>query len=177
MADTSYNPGTYGQTKSSWRDPHHLRGLLLKLVKLHPDLDIRGKEFAELYLAEAKGKKFRASAQHEAFIDEVLRYKLDNDVKALEDNQNERRRKRPRTKPTAAEVAAADQRLKDIVLMELMTPIGKPYGDCNGKELLGGWHIQVADRIGDRGVVRKKLTEQKLINIRDGVVTPPPPGK
>jgi hypothetical protein len=37
MIETSINPGFRGQTRSSWRDETHLRGVLLRLIAEHPN--------------------------------------------------------------------------------------------------------------------------------------------
>jgi hypothetical protein len=80
---------------------------------------------------------------------------------------------KPSTRPSAAEVSAAKRRLQKIVLMEWVMPSGKRLGDYTGKECAaeGGWLTAVSERIGPRGVVRKKLSEQDLIDIRDGKTT------
>jgi hypothetical protein len=60
-----------------------LRGLLRKLIKLHPEAD-RG-ELQELYLAEVKaGPMFRASVHNEVLIDEALRRAFDEDMDRIE---------------------------------------------------------------------------------------------
>jgi hypothetical protein len=66
---TDINPGTRGQTRSTWRDETHLRGMLLKLMTTHPDAT--REDLEEMYLIEAKAK--------EALIDEALRRAFDNE--------------------------------------------------------------------------------------------------
>jgi hypothetical protein len=155
MAELNIDPGVKGQTRSTWRDPTHLRGLLMKLVRLYPDAS--RDELEELFLIEAKTQ--------DSLIDEALRRAFDNDFARMEQPSP-----RPRKKLTEAEIAAAAERLKAIVLLDLILPNGKKLGDCTGKECraAGGWLIEVGARVGDRGVVGETLNEAEVAKIFAG---------
>jgi hypothetical protein len=162
MTDTTTTPGTRGHTRSTWRDVTHLRGLLMKLIRMHPDAE--RDELQELYLAEAKGPKFHAKPQHEALIDEALRRAFDNDYALA---HQPARPRRPRAVVSDADLAAADQRLQTIILLDLIQPNGKKLRDCTGTECgeFGGWLIKIRDRVG-AGIVGEVLSEAEIRGIR-----------
>jgi hypothetical protein len=145
-------PGVRGHTRSTWRDEAHLRGLLLRLITRHPDAT--RDQLEALYLDKAK--------RTDALVDEALRRAFDNDLAQMQ--------KSPRAahqRVAAADVAAASERLASVVLLDLVQPNGKKLRDCTGKECrqVGGWLIKVADRIGNRGVVGRKLSEAEVASI------------
>jgi len=163
MIETDTNPGVRGQTRSTWRDATHLRGLLMKLIRLNPEAE--RDELEEMYLSEAKGPKFHAAPAHEAFLDEALRRAFDNDYALCH-----RPARPPRQKTSAADVAALVETIKTVVLLDLVQPNGKKLRDCTGKECraAGGWLTEIGARVGDRGVVGEQLSEAEVAKIRDG---------
>jgi hypothetical protein len=159
---TTDTPGVRGQTRSSWRGEDHLRGLLMQLYRENPDADRA--ELEELYLAEAKGPGFHALPRNEAFIDDALRRSFAADYARVHQPA------RPQRRVSAADLAAADQRLRTVVLLDLVEANGKRLGDCTAGELraLGGWRIKIADRIGDdSAIVRERISEAEAIELRD----------
>jgi hypothetical protein len=162
MTDTDTNPGTRGQTRSTWRDETHLRGMLLKLMVQYPDAS--RDELETRYLAKVK--------KTPALVEEAARRAFDNDLASIQQS-NSRQHRRPRPAAAAAASAAATAErvksivlrdLKSIVLLDLMQPCGKALRHCTGVECrqAGGWLTAVADRIGDDGVVGARLGEAEV---------------
>jgi len=148
-------PGERGQTRATWRDVTHLRGLLLRLVQENPDA---GREEVEpLFVA-----KVEMSA---ALIEEAARYAFDNHWKAVTGPK-----RKPAAKITAAAVAAVAENVRRVVLLDLVLPCGKKLRDATGKECkqAGGWYIKVGDKVGDRGIVGAKLDEATVGKIYAG---------
>ena len=149
MTDIQTNiPGIKGQTRSTWRDTTHLRGMLLKLMTRNPDTT--REELEAMYLAKAE--------KTPALIDEALRRAFDNDLSGIQ---------RPLAKHrivSKQEITAAAERLSNVVLLDLIMPNGKALRDCTGRECrqAGGWLTKIADRVGDRGVVGATLDEQQI---------------
>ena len=61
--------------------------------------------------------------------------------------------------------------IKSVVIMELMSPLNKPYGDCTlgpkgDMAKIGGWAASIAKRGTRNDTVRKKLTEADLHKAR-----------
>jgi hypothetical protein len=111
-------PGIKGQTRSTWRDATHLRGMLLKLMARNPDTT--REELEAMYLAKAR--------KTPSLIDEALRRAFDNDLSGIQ---------RPPAKRriiSKQEIAAAAERLANVVLLDLILPNGKALRDCTGKE-------------------------------------------
>jgi hypothetical protein len=160
---TDMTPGIRGQTRSTWRDENHLRGLLLKLLKQYPNAE--QEELQKPYLLAAKGKKFRAAPANEALIDEALLHVLDNDYKEI--HKAYRRRQRQRPALSEDQIAAAEQRLAKIVLLDFVLPNGKKLRDCTGRECAaaGGWLLKVANHVGADAIVGDKLSETQLAKI------------
>jgi hypothetical protein len=125
--------------------------MLLRLITQHPDAT--RDELEAMYLAKTK--------RVPALVDEALRRAFDNDLARVQQPA------RPR-QPVSAEAAAAAERLQNIVLLDLVQPNGKKLGDCTGRECrqMGGvWKAsltKIADRIGDRAVVRRTLSETQV---------------
>ena len=144
-------PGIKGQTRSTWRDITHLRGMLLKLMTQNEDAT--REELEVLYLAKAK--------KTPALIDEALRRAFDNDLSGIQ---------RPLAKRriiSKQEVTATVERLANVVLLDLILPNGKALRNSTGKECrqAGGWLTKIADRVGDRGVVGATLDEPEIAAI------------
>jgi hypothetical protein len=148
MTDIHPNIGTLGQTRSTWRDDNHLRGLLLRLVIENPQAN--REELEALYLDKAESNS--------TLVKEALRRSFDNDYWQL---QRPAKRRRP---PTEAEITAVAEKLRVVVLLDLVLPNGKKLRECSGQECrqAGGWLTAVADRIGNRGIVGEKLSEAEV---------------
>jgi hypothetical protein len=164
MTDIGINttPGVHGQTRSTWRDDNHLRGLLLKLIKQYPNAT--QEELQKPYLAKAKGSKFSARPGNEALIDEALLRALDNDFDQI---HKAYRRRKPTITLSDEEVAAAEQRFAKILLLDFVLPNGKKLRDCTGSECAaaGGWLLKVAERVGADAIVGDKLSEVQVAKI------------
>jgi hypothetical protein len=164
MTDTTtINPGVRGHTRSTWRDESHLRGLLLNLLRNHPEEE--RSELEKLYLAKAKGGNFRARPANEALIDEALLRVFDNDFGRLQTPARPQRRK---AVPLSDEdIAAAEQRFAKIILLDMVMPNGKKMRDCTGGEMtqFGGWYIKVGERVGIDGIVGNELNEKQVARI------------
>lgn len=145
-------PGQLGQTRSSWRDESHLRGMLLRLMRQHPGAT--REELETMYLAEMEASK--------ALTQEAGRRCFDNDFRST---QRAVRTPRP---IDAGELAAANERLAKVVLLDLLMPNGKKLRDCTGKDCkaAGGWLMLVGLRIGDDGIVGQQLGEAELAAMR-----------
>lgn len=161
MSDVQINPGVRGQTRSTWRDETHLRGVLLRLLAENPDAG--RDELEAMYLAKTE--------MVPALIEEALRRAFDNDWNGLQ------KPKHLRSRPTAEEmkeaksrVVAAVEKIKALVLLDLVQPNGKKLRDCTGAECrkAGGWLVNVAKRVGDDGVVGAKLNEAEVASIFKG---------
>lgn len=150
--NTDINPGVRGQTRATWRDVTHLRGLLLRLVQENPDADREDVE--ALFVA-----KVEMSA---ALIEEAARYAFDNNWDAITKPKS-----KPRTKISAAAVAAVAKQVKSIVLLDLVLPGGKALRDATGAECeqAGGWYIKVGKRVGKQGIVGATLSEAQVAEI------------
>ena len=178
--------GTRGATRQSWRNSTGLRGLFAKLMDQYPDAS-RG-ELLTKYKAKVKGRGFQASPSAKPLIEEALTRVFDNDLTSwnslmhsdedLDDNEeaasaerepDQRPVRRMPTRPrvTETEIAAADQLLTTLVLLDLVQPNGKKLRDCTGKECrqAGGWLVKVAERVGDRGVVGATIDEAEVASI------------
>jgi hypothetical protein len=151
MHEASINPGIRGQTRSTWRDETHLRGLLLRLITRHPDAT--RDELEAMYLAKARAVP--------VLVDEASCRAFDNDLARIQQPP----RARPQ-RPAPADIAAATRRLT-LALLDLIMPNGKALRDCTGRECrqAGGWLTRVADRVGDHGVVGATLDEQEIAAI------------
>lgn len=146
-------PGVRGHTRSTWRDETHLRGLLLKLMTQNPDAT--RDELEAMYLAAAK--------KVPALVDEALRRAFDNDLAQIQKPATRSARHRV----SETEIALAAEKLKTIVLLDLIQPNGKKLRDCTGEECrqAGGWLTAVGDRIGPDGIVGKQLSEAEVVGI------------
>ena len=146
---TTSTPGVRGQTRSTWRDENTLRGLLLKLIRQHPDAD--RDELAELYVIEAQPR--------EALVGEALRYKFDNDFNDIHRPARAQRRRAP-----TSDVSSLVNSIRATVLLDFRMPNGKLLRDSSGAECeqAGGWLVQVRARIGSDGIVGEHLGEAEL---------------
>lgn len=158
MTDVHINPGVRGQTRSTWRDETHLRGVLLRLLAENPEAE--RDELEAMYLAKTE--------MVPKLIEEALRRAFDNDWNGLQ--KPKRLRPRPTVEEMAeakAKVAATVENIKALVLLDLVQPNGKKLRDCTGAECrkTGGWLVNVAKRVGDDGVVGAKLNEVEVAAI------------
>src|SRR5262245_33381692 len=103
MTDTTAIPGVRGATRSTWRDDTHLRGLMMKLIRQHPDAD--RDELRLLYRTAVKC--------NEDLNDEAIDRVFDNDYARIEEPA-----KRPQRKSTTA-LAATHDHIKQVVLLDL----------------------------------------------------------
>jgi hypothetical protein len=153
MTDTTIaTPGIKGMTRSTWRDETHLRGMLLKLISQHSDAS--RDELEDMYLTKARKKP--------ALVDEALRRAFDNDLARVQQPARS-----PQRRTSAAAVTALADKIKTVVLLDLMLPTGRKLRDSTGRDCLkaGGWLIQVAQIVGDSGIVGEQLGEAQLAEI------------
>jgi hypothetical protein len=159
MTDVSINPGVRGQTRSTWRDETHLRGVLLRLLAENPDAE--RDELEAMYLAKTE--------MVPKLIEEALRRAFDNDWNGLQ------KPKRLRPRPTAeeieetkAKVAAAVETIKAIALLDLVQPNGKKLRDCTGSEVreleaqTPSWFKAIAAKVKPGEIVGQVLSEADL---------------
>jgi hypothetical protein len=157
MTNTQTNPGTRGQTRSTWRDETHLRGILMRLISENKDAN--REEIEALYIAKCE--------MVPKLVDEALRRSFDNDWKQFQKPAVARRpvRTEEEIEAAKAEVAAAVERVKEIVLLEWIMPNGKAIGDCTGKEVkqfgdkVAPWLAKVAAKVKPDERVRDVLNE------------------
>jgi hypothetical protein len=153
-------PGRRGQTRSSWRDATHLRGMLLRLMQKFPNFNRDDRdELEEKFLA-----KLRRSPD---LIDEAGRYWLDNNLaKASTPVQ-------PRRSFTKSVAAIADQ-VRDAITLNMMMPNGKKLRDCTGVECVGfgQQYIRLGEHVGDRLVGAVVKSDAKVAKIVFGDTKP-----
>jgi hypothetical protein len=151
---TTINPGIRGQTRSTWRDETHLRGVLIRLIAQYPNAS--RDDLEEKYLAKAK--------RVPALVDEALRRAFDNDLNGVQ-----RPAQRSRAAVAAAAAAHADV-VRHIVLLDLMQANGKLLGDCTKAELkqMHGANAKLIARLSDRGTVREQFSEEEVAGILAG---------
>jgi hypothetical protein len=157
MTDMNINPGTRGQTRSTWRDETHLRGLLLRLIAENPDAT--RKELEDLYIVRAI--RPWSIMDTPPLVKEALRRAFDNDLSYI----NRPAQPRLSRTPSTIELGVAAGRLKNLVLLDLIQPNGKKLRDCTVAEGrgFGGWYIEAANRIvTDRGGNETTLFGEKL---------------
>jgi hypothetical protein len=163
MTYANTNPGIQGQTRSTWRDETHLRGLLLRLITENPEATRN--ELEETYIARAVYPWPVEDVP--PLVKEALRRVFDNDIKHI----NRPAQPRQARKPSDIELGAAGNRLKELVLLDLVQPNGKKLRECTVAEGrgFGGWYIEAADRIitegGNENSVYGVLSEADLIGI------------
>jgi hypothetical protein len=152
-------PGVRGHTRSTWRDETHLRGVLLRLITEHPDAS--REELEELYLAKTE--------MVPALVEEALRRAFDNDMDQIQKPP----RRRPR--PSAADVEAAKaavhetvERIKEVVLLDLVQPNGKKLRDCTGADVrafeaqMPSWFKAIAAKVKPEEIVGEVLSEAEV---------------
>jgi hypothetical protein len=97
MPDIQTNvPGIKGQTRSTWRDTTHLRGMLLKLMTQNENAT--REELEALYLAKAR--------KTPALVDEALRRAFDNDLSGIQRPPAKRRISKEEIAATAERTGA-----------------------------------------------------------------------
>lgn len=158
MTDTHINPGTRGFTRSTWRDETHLRGVLLRLFVEYPDES--REELEARYLAKTE--------MVPKLIEEALRRAFDNDWKEIQ-KSTKPRSPRPVASEIPAEVVAATvERIKAIVLLDLVQPNGKKLRDCTGADIrafeaqMPSWFKAIAAKVKPDQIVGKVLTEDDV---------------
>jgi hypothetical protein len=159
MSDTHTNvtPGVRGQTRSTWRDETHLRGILMRLISENKDAS--REEIEAMYIAKCE--------MVPKLIEEALRRSFDNDWKQFQKPTVARRpvRTEEEIAATKAEIAAAVERVKEIALLEWAMPNGKTFGDCTGQEVqqfgskVAPWLAKVVSKVKPDERVRDVLSE------------------
>lgn len=166
MTDTSINPGVRGQTRSTWRDETHLRGVLLRLIAENQDAE--RDEIEAMYLA-----KCEMSAK---LIEEALRRAFDNDWNGLQKPKQLRPRPtaelieeaKAKAEETKARVERAVEAIKATVLLDLVQPNGKMLRDCTGAEVrdlatqMPAWFKAIAARVKPNEIVGAVLNEDDV---------------
>jgi hypothetical protein len=156
---THTNPGVRGQTRSTWRDETHLRGVLMRLLTENPDAD--RDELEAMYLAKTE--------MVPALIEEALRRAFDNDWNGLQ------KPKKLRPRPSAeeieeakAKVAAAVEEIKKIALLDMVQPNGKMLRDCTGADVrslqkeMPSWFKAIAAKVKPDEIVGVVLSESEI---------------
>lgn len=165
MTDTYTNeiPGVRGQTRSSWRDTSHLRGLLLELIAKNPSAT--RDELSELYL-DATGRDEWIDLDAASFIKEALMRAFDNDFARA--NERARPPRCDRTASRAAEVTATAARLSTIVWLDHVMLNHKKLRDCSGAELskmekrYPAWLQRLRAKIKPSEIVGEVLSETEV---------------
>ena len=153
MTDIQTNiPGIKGQTRSTWRDTTHLRGMLLKLMTQN-----RGRHPRRI------GSPVSRQGQEDTGTDRrgsASGFRQ----RSFGDPAPARQAPDPISKE---EVAATAERLTNVVLLDLILRTARPCATSTGKECrqAGGWLTKIADRVGDRGVVGATLDEPEIAAI------------
>jgi hypothetical protein len=152
-------PGVRGHTRSTWRDETHLRGVLLRLISEHPDAS--REELEALYLAKTE--------MVPALVEEALRRAFDNDLDQI--RKPPRRRPRPSAADVEAAKAAVDEtveRIKEVVLLDLVQPNGKKLRDCTGADVrafeaqMPSWFKAIAAKVKPEEIVGEILSEAEV---------------
>ena len=154
MSTEAYNPAQRGQTRSTWRDENHLRGILLRLMTDNPTM---GKENLEsLYIEKI--------LQSEDLVEEAIRRCFANDLAMIKLSQTRPERSKPR--PRKQVVRELAERVRQTVLLDLIMPNDKKLRDCTGTECgkFSSAFARLKDVVGRR-VVGKVLSEEDVRNI------------
>lgn len=156
MTDTHMDtPGVRGHTRSTWRDVMHLRGMLLMLITEHPDAS--RDELEGFYLAKAE--------MVPALVEEALRRAFDNDLAQI--NKAPRPRKPPQPVSEDA-IVEAIEKIRTIVLLDLVQPNGKKLRDCTGADVrafeaqMPSWFKAIAAKVKPEEIVGEVLSEAEL---------------
>lgn len=168
MTDTNINtttPGQLGQTRSTWRDENHLRGMLLTLSRKNPDAT--RDELEALYLAKAKGPSFRAKPLHEALIDEALRRAFDNDLLAVQRLSAPVQRRQANAEALNTIAEQVHKTITEAIKLDMVTPNGKKLRDCTGTECIGfgKQYTKLGKHVGDRIVGQVVKSDAKVVKI------------
>jgi hypothetical protein len=180
IGSTTSTHGTRGHTRTTW--DHGLRWLFRRLREENPRASKA--ELQVLYMAEYReDDDLIEAAGIRVFGNDWISWygQQDEDVEPqpqpqpqsapARQQQDVRQQQpvRPRRRVTDADLAAVGQRLRSIILLDLVQPNGKPLRKCTGRECRGfsGWHARIADRVGDDGIVGEVLTEAEVVEIRD----------
>ena len=152
MTDIQINPGVRGQTRSTWRDETHLRGVLLRL-----SADASREELVELYLAKVERRRLRWSRKRCAAPSTTTGC-----------------RSKPAPSPhvnveaKAAAVTATVENIKALVLLDLVQPNGKKLRDCTGAEVrklaaqMPSWFKAIAAKVKPKEIVGLVLSEAEI---------------
>jgi hypothetical protein len=149
--------GQQGAKRSSWKKLH-FRDLALKVCEQHRDADVE--QLATLFLNELE--------QYPGYMESIAVYIMAN-VRSSLAPRSGRSGRSGRVIPSS--LAGIEQRVvaktAARVLMKLIMPNGKTLAQSTGAECkrAGGWLVAVGEKIGDRGVVGKKLKEQDLLKL------------
>ena len=157
MAETHTSGATGART--TWRDETHLRGVLWSLMTQYPDVT-RDELLLKFLVKVAKLSNLKSLPP---LVEEALHYRFDGLM---------RRRTRTPIVVSRKDIDADVAQIRAIVLMDMMMPNNKLLRFCTGQDCLGfsGWFVNIADRIGPRGVVGTRLTERDLIGILDAAM-------
>jgi hypothetical protein len=153
-------PGVRGHTRSTWRDVTHLRGMLLMLIAEHPDAS--RDELEGFYLAKAE--------MVPALVEEALRRAFDNDLAQIDKAPRPRKPPQPVSEDAIAE---AVEKIKTIVLLDLVQPNGKKLRDCTGAEVrelaaqMPSWLKAIAAKVKPGEIVGQVLSEADLRKMWD----------
>lgn len=154
MSTEYYNPGQKGQTRSTWRDKNHLRGVLLRLMTDNPTAE---KEHLEsLYL--------KLVLKSPELKEEAIRRCFANDLAMI--NQGKINTKIHNIRSKTQIVKEIGEKIRQTVLLDLVMPNDKKLRDCTGTECgkFSSAFAKLKDKVGRR-VVGKVLTESEVRKI------------
>jgi hypothetical protein len=173
-ADATPTPGARGQTRSTWRHDTNLRGLLIRLLRKHPEADPRlHPEITALpeYVLDSYLTTARRRAD---LVDEALSRAADNDFLRL-------RQSVPNNRPTlqTGEASETLSRIK-LAALDFILSNGKKLGDCTGRELRDDliqraqdtkWLRAIAKLVPDDQIVRDIVNEKQAYTLRTAANT------
>lgn len=148
MEVETVNKGKQGNKRASWIKVHY-RDLALKICEENPSGSLD--ELAELFLEQLK--------KYPAYMQSIAIYVMANTRASLTPKRGDSGMFNYESRvvqQVAAKVVTA--------LMGLQMPNGKPLSECTGAECIsaGGWFEKIGKRVGSRGIVGEKLTEDDL---------------
>jgi len=162
MSTENYNPAQRGQTRSTWRDENHLRGVLLRLMT--DNLNIGKEDLESLYVERV--------LQSEDLVEEAIRRCFANDLTMIVKSGLQIKKSRihnySKTRKQTREQAIKEvaEKIRQTVLLDLIMPNGKKLRDCTGTECgeFSSAYARLKDKVGRR-IVGKVLSEKEIRSI------------
>lgn len=152
--------GITGAKRQSWAHDNP-RDLLRQLVEQNPT-----------WSREHVFKEFKAKIiKNRSFIDVVLEYWFANNFHSLVRDPGGRPTHGQQGAAASGAKAKIQARIKQeaqVLLLDLMMPIGKKLGDCTGLECkalstkMGGWLLRISNQIKPDETVSSALSENQV---------------